>query len=103
MQTDSVTLMVREKGTESNKILLSNTTYQDYYVERWQLTKCNTIITEEKYLLPQTTEIWFCKSTEEVHKITDCNVDIKDETMCYYTETEYYLCKEAWVRISKLT
>ena len=92
---------LREKTPESNRTLLSNTTYDTYYVERWQISKCTTSISEEKYLLPQTTEIWFCKSTEEVHDLKECSVDINSITLCYYTPTEYYLCKEGWIKITK--
>lgn len=74
---------LREKAPESNRVLLSNTTYDTYYIERWQISKCTTSISEEKYLLPQTTEIWFCKTTEEVHDLKECELrlPIKEEVI----------------------
>jgi hypothetical protein len=91
---------LREKATPTNKLLLSNVSYKDYYVERWQTTVCTTQVTEEKHLLTATTEIWFCKATEEVHDLKECTVD-KEVSLCVSGEGKEFLCKEGWMRITK--
>jgi hypothetical protein len=92
---------LRTKGVESNKVLLSNVSYADYYVERWQTTICTQQISEQKYLLQATTSIWYCKSSEETHNTKECSVNEKEKTLCYINEKEFFTCKESWLLITK--
>jgi hypothetical protein len=97
------TFDMRNKGVENQRVLVSNITYanEGIYIEKWEVKTCTSQIYEEKYMLPQISEIWFCKSTGEAHQLKDCTLDIKDNTLCFFNEKEFYTCKEGWLVVTK--